>query len=364
MPATRLVSPGGRNRRTRAARRFRALWRYTSALWNEFYVPIVGFAVVLVAGGVLYGHLFYAARGETLAFNQLPYMMLALMLFQGIPEHPVPSEPELVAFWYVLPILGIILIGRGAADFVRLFFNVGENQSAWEEAVASTYRNHVIVIGANGHVGLRVTRQLVGLGYEVVGIDQRNVPERLSELTRLSVPMISGDGRLPATLESAGIQHASAIVITTSNDQVNFEIAMRARAVNEHVRIVVRQWDTQFADQLKQMLGVQAVFSVSDIAAPVFAGAAAGLEIAPSLHIGSKDYSMVRIVVQPNTPLIGQTIGKLQTAYDMDIVLHECNGEITVQPHRETILQSGDTIVVFALHSTVQEISARARQPG
>ncbi len=137
---------------------------------------------------------------------------------------------------------------------------------------------------------------------------------------------------------------------------------MRARGMRHDLRIIVRQWDNQFADQLKQFLGIEAVFSVSDIAAPVFAGAAAGVEIAPSLRVASEDYSMVRIVIEPRTFLDGHPIGELQKQYQMDIVLHERSGRVNVQPAHEVVVSAGDTLVIFARHAQILELSTQARR--
>ena len=360
MPTNRLVIPRARNRRTFLARMITALWRYVVTLWNEFRVPIIGFLAATLGGGFLYSQLHLWLRGDAIPFVETPYMMVQLMTLQGIAEERIPPELPLVLFWYVMPVIFVILIGRGAADFVRLFFNVGENQAAWEEAVASTYRNHVIVVGIGGHVGLRVTRQLIALNYDVVGVDVKVATERSSELKRQGVPVVTGDARLLEILEMAGIDRAEAMVVCTSNDQTNFEVAMRARGMRENLRIVVRQWDTQFSEHLESF--VDNVFSVSDIAAPVFAGAAAGVEIAPSLRVQNDDYSMVRINVEAGTFLDGYSIEQLQVQYDMDIVLHTQNGAPVVHPDGNILVQAGDTVIIFARHSQVTALSAKARQ--
>src|SRR5262249_18046891 len=150
----------------------------------------------------------------------LPYMMLGLMLLQAPTD--IPPQPELIVFWYVLPAVAVYIVGRGVSDFVRLFFNRNERRAAWEEAVASTYRNHVIVMGV-GHVGLRVTRTLVAMGFEVVGIDQTVKPEVEKELSDLGVPLIIADGRSPEVLEKAGLRLAQSFIACTSSDQTNLE---------------------------------------------------------------------------------------------------------------------------------------------
>ncbi len=360
MPTNRLVIPRARNRRTLLSRLITALWRYTVTLWKEFKFSIIGFLVVTIGGGYLYSEIHRQTRGVAIPMIDAPYMMVQLMTLQGVAEERVPPEFGLVIFWYIMPVIFLVLIGRGAADFVRLFFNLGENQAAWEEAVASTYRKHIIVVGIGGHVGLRVTRQLIALNYDVVGVDVKVVSERGSELRNLGVPVVNADARVSETLESAGIDRAESIVICTSNDQINFEVAMRARGMRKDLRIVVRQWDSQFAQHLEQF--VDSVFSVSDIAAPVFAGAAAGLEIAPSLHVANEDYSMVRIQVEARTFLDGGTIEDLQNQYDMDIVLHAQNGSPVVHPDGNVRVQAGDTVIIFATHTQITALSARARR--
>jgi len=358
MPTTRLVFPSGRRRRTRWMRVLRAIYRDTSALWREFRLPILAFLLVTLGGGWLYGELYFRARGVYIPFYDRPYLMLQLMILETPGD--VPPEPELVVFWYALPPLAVYIIGRGAVDFVRLFFNRSERRAAWEEAVASTYRNHIIVMGV-GHVGLRVTRTLVGMGFEVVGIDQKIKPDVERELSDLGVPLILADGRSPEILEKAGLRYAQSFIACTSSDQTNLEAVMRARDLNPDVRIVSRMWDGQFANQMKRFMGVQAVLSASDLSAPAFAGSAVGIEITQTMHIHGVDYSMIRLQVETGSFLDGDTVGQLQDANDMDIVLHGRDGNVEVQPNSAMLVRGGDTLVIFARHDKVINIVERNR---
>ena len=120
------------------------------------------------------------------------------------PPSAVPSEWYLIIFWYLMPPIGVFIIGLGAADFLRLFFNRHERRDAWGEAVASMFRNHIIVFGA-GHVGLRVIRELVAMAFDVVVIDDSPDPGVEDELEHLNVPLIIGDGRVTTTLEKGAI---------------------------------------------------------------------------------------------------------------------------------------------------------------
>lgn len=359
MPHTRLVLPGGQRRVIRWQRVMRAIWRDSMALWREFRVPILAFLIATLVGGWLYGELLVLAGYARIPYVDLPHMMVQLMVLESPTE--IPPEPYLVAFWYALPPIFVYIVGRGAVDFVRLFFNRSERRDAWEEAVASTYRNHVIVLGV-GHVGLRVTRTLSQMGFDVVGVDQKVKPDVEAELSRLGVPLIIADARVPATLETAGLRVAQALVVCTSNDQTNLEITMRARDMNPTIRIVVRMWDNQFAQQLERFMGVQAVLSASDLAAPAFAGAAVGIEIAQTMHIHGADYSMIRLQVEPGSFLEGGTVGQLQDANDMDIVLRGRDDSLEVQPHETTHVVGGDMLVIFARHDRIIDIVTRNRR--
>lgn len=360
MPSTRLVLPMGRRRRTRLWRMLRAAYRDTAALWNEFRAPLIAFFIVAFGGGWLYGELAVLAGYPRVPYIDLPYFILRMMVFEPPVETP-PEEPYLIIFWYLMPVIALFIIGRGAADFIRLFFDRSERRSAWEEAVASTYRHHVIILGI-GHVGLRVARTLVGMGFDVVAIDQKLKPDIDEELARLGIPVILGDGRSVQTLEKAGLRHAESFIACTSSDQTNLESIMHVRDMNPAVRIVARMWDDTYSKQMKHFMGVNAVHSASDLAAPAFAGAAVGVEITQTLHIHGEDFSMIRFQVEQGSFLEGETVGQLQTANNMDIVLHGRNGNVEVQPHNDVVVHGGDTLVIFARHDRVINIVERNRK--
>ena len=316
------------------------------------------FLLVSLAGGFVYGELWFLARGEYIALDVRPLMMLQLMILEA-PSAP-PAEWYLIIFWYLLPPIGVFIVGLGAADFMRLFFTRHERRDTWGEAVALSFRNHIIVFGA-GHVGLRVIRELVEMDFDVVVIDNAPDPGVGDELTRMNVPLIVADGRLTQTLEKAQLRSADAFLACTGNDHINLEVIMKARDMNPDVRIVLRAWDTAFANQIERFMNVQSVLSSSDLSAPAFAGAAVGIEITQTLEVNGVEYSMVRLNVMPGSFLDGESVGTLQTDNDMDIVLFGRNTDAEVQPARDLVIQAGDTLVIFARHDNILSVIARNR---
>lgn len=361
MPYSRLLIPERRRRFSRGWRLLRATYRNALVFWREFRNPIVVFLVAVFAGGWIYGELWARAGYERLPYIDLPYTMVALMIFETPIE--LPPEPQLIVFWYLMPLVATYVAGRGVFELVRLFFNPNARSSAWEEALASTYRNHVIVLGV-GHLGLRVIRSLVQMGVEVVAIDWKPDDDKLDELKRLKVPFVSGDGRITATLEMAGMRHAEALAVCTSNDYMNLEVTMRARDLNPAIRIVVRMWEDHFATQIRQFMNVEAVLSATDLAAPSFAAAALGIEITQTMQVNGVDYSMIRLRVGTGSFMGGETVGQLQKTYEMDIVLHSRNDSVTVHPPHDEQLRAGDTIVIFAQHRKIVDVIARNQRRG
>ncbi len=314
---------------------------------------MVGFLLLTVVGGLIYGELYEAIRGVTIPMIDRPYVILQLMFVEA-PEE-VPPEGVLVAFWYIMPVGFVLLVGLGAADFLNLVFNRDDKRNPWAEAMALTYRNHVIVLGA-GHVGQRVIRDLVAMDLDVVAIDSSPSAAAKKQLGEMGVPIIRGDGRLPETLEKARLSRAQAFVACTGKDQANMEAIMKVRHSNPQIRIVGRMWDRQFADQLEKFLDVDKVLSSADLAAPAFAGAAIGVDITQTFEIEGVAYSTMRFTVARGSFLAGSTVGYLQTEHEMDIVLVDVAGTPAVQPPRDLEVQVGDSVVFFARHDRALEI--------
>jgi voltage-gated potassium channel len=348
-----IFSPRKRNRFLRF---FRALWRDTQALWGEFQRPILAFVLVTIVGGFVYGELHALAGYTPIPLIDRPYIMLQLMTLQASLD--IPPEWYLIAFWYVLPLVLIFIVGNGVADFVRLFFNRQGRQNAWREALVSTYRNHVIVLGA-GHVGLRVIRTLAEMEVDVVVIDSKPTKEANFVIKELGLPLIIEDGRDALVLDQAGLRHADAFVVCTGDDHINLEVVMKVRQINPKVRIVSRVWDDGLGAQMRQFIRVDAVISSSGLSAPVFAGLALGVEITQTINIDGEEYSTVKLIVETSSYLINKTIRDIQVNDKCDVVLHIQDNQNAIQPAHDRVVKEGDTLVIFAKHERTLAIATR-----
>ena len=353
---SRLAAP---RRSSRFSVRLQAARAHVTALLREFRVPIVGFTLATLGGGFVYGELYRLIRGEMIAWIDRPYLMLQLMLLEA-PE-AVPPEIPLVIFWYAMPVVFIVLVGLGAADFLDLFFNRESNRDRWAEALAMTYRNHAIVLGA-GHVGLRVARDLHDLGMPVCVIDRDPHLEARETLDEIGVPCVLGDVRTRQTLDQAGLSKAEVFIACTGDDRLNLEVVMKVRQRNEHVRIVARVWDRAIGDRMERFGMVDTVMSAADLSAPAFAGAAVGIEITQTIQVAGDEYSSVRLTVSEGSFLANRPVGDLEREEDMEISLVHDGESVIVDPDPDTTVRAGHELVVFAKHRRVLEVVARNRR--
>ena len=143
-------------------RRLRAAWRDTLLLVREFIRPLIYFTLAVIGGGEIY-HLLARQFGEAVGSRSLVeaiYQVLGLTFLQPLGDN-LPNNVILQLFYFIMPLIGISILAQGLADFGILFFNRRERSKEWEMAVASTFQDHIVIVGL-GHLGYRIphcTRQ-------------------------------------------------------------------------------------------------------------------------------------------------------------------------------------------------------------
>lgn len=254
-----------------------AIARDTRVLIGQFRWSLLAFFSVVIGGGLLYFVLSKLAQEPVQNPAEAIYLVLGLIFFQ--PVGNFPSAWYLEAFYFVMPVVGLGIVALGVADFGVSLFNRRMRSKEWEMAVASTFSNHIILVGL-GHLGYRVVQELCALGQEVVVIEIDPSEDLVNNIKRLNIPVIHDDARREAALEAAGIQRASAITLCPQNDSMNLQIALKARTLNPNIRVILRIFDEDFAYALEKQFGFSAL-SATAIAAPSFAVAAAAASSPP-----------------------------------------------------------------------------------
>lgn len=345
-----------RNRRRNVKRRFQATLRDTWLLLKEFRFILLAFNIALLVCAVSFWLLWNATpEHDTIRFIDALYFVMTMLFFE--PTIDFPDAWYLDVYFFALPLMGVIFLTLGVADFAVALFNRRSRQDAWEASVASMMNNHIIVIGL-GHVGIRVVRELIVQNQDIVVIQRNESEEQIEEARSFEIPIIMGDGRSEETLRKANIENAGCVIICTGDDLANLQMANTIREMNDEVRIVMRMFDDRFASRLTEGLGIDAVISSSAMAAPVFAGAATGTEIMQTFKVADRVLAMGRIIVQAGTRLEGSSIRDVERSLEVSIVLlHTPQGHIDLEPHGDVILQAQDVLSVIAEIPALQVLS-------
>ena len=322
---------------------WQASLRETGILLAEFRLPVLIFLTAVIGLGLLY-HFLAAQSGEPI--NSVPeaiYLMLTLAFLQ--PNGAFPHAPILQLFFFLLPLVGVGTLAQGLAEFGVMLFNRRARNKEWEIAVASTFRNHTVLVGL-GHLGFRVVQRLHEMKEQVVAIEENPSVDLFAAAQKMRIPVIQDDATRPAALENAGVARARTIILCTQNDSLNLQIALKARKLNPDIRVVIRIFDEDFAESLREQFGFAAL-SGTGMAAPVFAAAAAGADVTSPISVEGQQLSLARLVMQPDSEFAGKSVGFVEDNYHLSIVLVRRDHETDMHPNDRKTLQAGDLLAVL-----------------
>jgi Trk K+ transport system NAD-binding subunit len=244
-----------------------------------------------------------------------------------------------------MPLVGLFIFARGLADFGSLLFNRRARGKEWESAVASTMKNHIVLIGL-GHLGFRIVQQLHKMGRNVVAIEQNPSVETFREVQGMNIPVIQDDATRVSALVAANLKKANTIILASQNDSMNLQIALKARSLNPAVQVVIRIFDHDFAQALREQFGFTAL-SATEMAAPVFASAAAGADVTNPISIEGQQFSLARFTISPKSKFDGKTIGYVEDNYKLNVILLRHHGKSEVHPKDTESITAGDTLAVL-----------------
>ncbi|MBL8062981.1 MAG: NAD-binding protein [Anaerolineales bacterium] len=326
-------------------RHFQASIRDTAILLREFRIPLLWFSFAVIGGGLLYDFLSELLGEPVGSLMESVYIVLTVTFLQP-PNRDFPNHIFLQLFHFIMPILGLVVLAQGLADFGSLFFNRKSRNKEWEMAVASTLNNHIILVGL-GHLGYRVAIKLHEMGESLAVIEYNaDTADTVNAVKNMGIPVIHDDATRPTVLEAANVKKARAIIMASQNDAMNLQIALKARTLNPNIQVVVRIFDDDFAHALQEQFGFIAL-SATEMAAPVFAAAAAGVDVTNPISVEGQLLSLARLTISKEAPFAKKTIGFVEDNYHLNIVLHRRNGNSEMHPTDKAQLQPGDVIAIL-----------------
>jgi voltage-gated potassium channel Kch len=125
---------------------------------------------------------------------------------------------------------------------------------------------HVIVCGL-GRVGYHLVERLRAEAYPVLVIEKDADNRFLPAIRERGIPVMIADATLARTLVDAAVDRASAVASIVGDDVVNLEVGLNARALHPRIRVILRIFDRDTAEELRQRLNIHYAISTSAIAA-------------------------------------------------------------------------------------------------
>ena len=329
-------------------------WCFARVVARHFRIHFLLLVGLLLGGAALFMTL------EPDKHHSLPKAMYyTWVLIFGQPPEDFPSSAILQMLFFLVPVAGLLVILEGLVDFALMLGDRRRNERSWCTIMAASLSDHIILIGL-GKLGFRSFRLLRQLGQAVVVIKRNAANQFLEDVRRDGSPLLIGDARREALLDDANAARARSIILATNDDLANLEIALDARRINPKIHVVLRMFDQNMADKIRQGFNIQDAMSQSAISAPAFVMAAIGESIVNSLVINDQLVVMQRWIVGRGDPLCGKTVGDLMRESKVGVVQwRPAGGEPRLTPPPETRLAEGEELLVQGALETLTELRNR-----
>lgn len=312
--------------------------------------------ILLVVGGWL----FRVLEPEN-GLGILESMYYTWSLIFGEPPEAFPESFILQMLFFVVPILGLTVIIEALIDLALMARDRQRCEPRWCRIMAKSLSNHVILIGL-GRLGIRTYRLLREMGITVVVIEKDAANQFLDEIRRDGVPLFVGDARDESYLVAANVEKATSVVIASSDDLANLECALDARRLAPGIRVVMRMFDQNMADKVREGFNISFAMSPAAISAPAFATCAIEPATVSSFLVEDQLIVMQRWLVTRRDPLCGRTVGELNRQFSINVMNRRPVGaEAILFPEPDVRLESGDRLVIQGPYEAMEALWGQLR---
>lgn len=347
-------------RRPRWQQYVRAQLRDLRVLSQESGRALLLFVLILLVGALLF-HIIYInpETGQHPTYSEALHATFALIFFEIVL--PFPSEPWYVQLLYfIVPVMGLAAVADGVLRFSTALTNKQSRGQAWQVAMASTYKNHVIVCGV-GKIGYRVIQELLKFERDVVAIEMDGNGRFIEKTKNLGVPLLIANARRSENIIKAGVLHADAIIPCTNDELANLDIALDARDINPNIKVVMRMFDDDLARRVEKGFGIHTAYSASALSAPIFAAAAMRVNVKHSFYVGEELLNVSELIIAPQSALVGWTVERLTAEFDLSVIFYQSGDVSDIHADPARLLCAGDKILILATMETLHQVNEQNR---
>ncbi len=268
-------------------------------------------------------------------------------------------------FLSVLKIVGTALIATFTALLTNYFLKA--RLAGVFEAHRLPSRDHVVVCGL-GNIGIRCVEELQRLGQSVVVIERNAESPFVLQARRAGVYVMIGDATQQTTLQQANTGTSLGVIAATSDELVNFEIALLAKELTKG-RVVLRLHDPALAQMARDTANLRFALSPHALAAPAFTSVLFGDRVVALVYVGARPLAVVEFVAHENDTICNKSLGELIAQYQLWPVAWNKNS--ISRPHTaeflNQVIQVNDQLLVLLevanLERLLQSVGTPSDQP-
>jgi trk system potassium uptake protein TrkA len=211
----------------------------------------------------------------------------------------------------------------------------------------------VVVVGG-GKVGVNVARTLLGMGHEVVVVEQdrQRYPSLDEEFEHRAV---LGDGTEMFVLEQAGIKRPpDVLVAVTGDDEDNMVIGQLAREAYGVPKVVARVNDPR-NQQHFDLLGITPTVSATSMVMALVQHEVPEHELVHLLELRKENLEIVEVEVSSGATAAGKRIEQLRLPATARLISVMRNGKAEIAVG-STELQPGDQVLAILEPGSEEEL--------
>lgn len=297
--------------KTKFKRRPRFFWKqwfklfFNLSTYRQYVHPVIMVTLTLILLIAL-ASLTYLMVDWTISPVDALYFSVGMITGAGGKQEVAESAPDAIKIFTVV----MMIIGAGIVGIFYALLNdfvLGSRLKQFLDAAKVPTVSHYLVCGL-GNMGMEIIRELKQQGHDLVVIESDHNNRFLHSVRSLGIPVILEDATLAETLKSAHIEGASGIIVVTSDDMINVEIALTAKALMPKLPVVLRIQDNQFTKSVQDVFQFENVFSPSELATYSFAAAALGGKILGNGMTNDLLWVAIATLITPNHPFSGKIV--------------------------------------------------------
>jgi Trk K+ transport system NAD-binding subunit len=218
---------------------------------------------------------------------------------------------------------------------------------------------HTVVVGL-GDLGTRIVRALHNEGVDVVAVERDHETPGVQIARDLKIPVIIGDGSRPEALDRASIATAETLIVASTDDVTNLEIGLLGLAARADVRVVLRLFDTEFANRVRRAFNIHTSRSVSYLAAPAFAAAMIGRAVLATIPVRRRVLLLAEVPVGERSLLEHKTVASVNRPHEARLLAVRTTEQVVWRPTEGRPLRAGDRIIVVATRAGLSRLLAES----